>query len=162
MRFGLLSDNQCANIQFCLDTALQYYQQNYVFNLNTESCIKTHNLNWLTSDKSDKAFQNKCDQEFAGTCEFCNLTPIVCMQLMSLCQKLDNEPLFLDKIRIEKWKHAINQDELAILEYRNFIVRNKMSDIDWHSRFSTDTPHRANVIFDWAMNHLPEKPRLVV
>ena len=162
LRYGKLTEDQIGNIQYCLEAALQYFQNNYVFNLSHDSSIKTHNLNWLLSDSKDENFQNPCTQDFEGTCEFCDLVPTISMQLMSVCEQLEQDPLFSDKPRIEKWRYTINQSELAIQEYRNFIVRNKMSDMDWNSRFSTERPQCANVIFDFAMNHLPEKPRLVM
>ena len=162
LRFNKLTEDQIGKIQYCLEAALQYFQNNYVFNLSQDSSIKTHNLDWLLSDSKDPNFQNPCSQEFEGTCEFCDLVPTTCMQMMSVCEQLEQEALFTDKARIEKWRYTINQSELAIQEYRNFIVRNKMSDMDWNSRFSTERPQCANVIFDFAMNHLPEKPRYVM
>ena len=159
MQFGMLTSDQVTNIQYCLDSALQYYQNNYSFNLEIDSKIKTHSMNWLLSDPTVKDFQNTCEEEFSGTCEFCELVPKISMALMGICKKLQAEPLFTDKVKIEKWMYTINRSELAILQYRNFIIRNKMSDLDWNSYFSTEKPHSANVIFDFAMNHLPEKPQ---
>ena len=154
------SESSFTNLRECITAGLQYYQSSYVFNLQKHSPIPTHCIDWLTSDPKEKKFQNPCHIAHDASCEDCDRMPKVCMALMSLASKIGNQSADdATKVKVEKWQHVIDECEKAILEYRNFLVRNKQSDNDWNAYLSTDTPENATVTFDFAMNHLPKKAR---
>ena len=153
------SEATFTNIQESINAGLQYYQSTYVFNLQKHSPIPTHCIDWLTSDPKETKFQNQCSDGHTESCELCDLMPKVCMALTSMASKIEVKLDTTNHVKVEKWKHIIDQSEKAILEYRNFIVRNKQSDNDWDTYLSTENPEEAIVTFDFAMNHLPAKAR---
>ena len=95
---------------------------------------------------------------YSDSCDFCDLPAKLTMILMAICTKVETKNMISGHV-IEQWRYTINEAQLAIKEWRNFILRNKVSNIDWNSYLSTDTPEHAVLIIDFAMNHLPEKPR---
>ena len=153
------NESTFTNLRDCINSGLQYYQNNYVFNLQKHSEIPTHCIDWLTSDPKDSKFQNQCPGDHVKNCHFCEIVPKVCMALMSMVSKIGDKLDDSNRVKVEKWRHVINQSEKAIIEYRNFIVRNKQSNNDWDTYLSTEKPEEALATFDFAMNHLPEKAR---
>ena len=149
------------NIKDGIKTSYQYLQSQYVFNLSKDSTIRSHNTHWLTSDPSNMDLQAGISEDhssYSDSCDFCDLPAKLTMILMAICTKVETKNMISGHV-IEQWRYTINEAQLAIKEWRNFILRNKVSNIDWNSYLSTDTPEHAVLIIDFAMNHLPEKPR---
>ena len=140
------------NISDCISASAQYYQSNFVYNLDNETDVRTHNIDWLVSDSKNVKFQSYKDIDCSQTCSFCEMAPKICMVLSKLCSALAS---MVDSQQVEIWRYTINSSEKCILEYRNFIIRNKQSDIDWGRYLSIETPEAATLIIDFAMNKMP-------
>ena len=153
------SEAQLDWIKLHLGISKQYYQSTYVFNLLTHSSVRSHCLNWLLGDPKDIDLQNACSEpgNHQDTCENCELIPKLFMILMAICRKIEQNNMH-DTLRIQKWTKRILEAEEGVLHYRNFIIRNKVSELDWGSFLSTDEPEKAQVTYDFAMDHLPEGP----
>jgi len=150
-----------ANIKDGIKTAYKYLQSNYVFNLSNDSNVRSHNLDWLTSDPTNIDLQSKNFDDpsvISDTCKYCELPAQLSMVLMAICNEAERKKQ-INEQTIGEWKHAIIQSELAFKEWRNFLVRNKVSNSDWESLLSVDDVSHAILTIDFAMNHLPEKPR---
>ena len=158
---GFYNKTTFENLRCCIDSAETYFQNTFQFSLEKSSNVRSHCTDWLVSDPKQKHFQNQIESSAAESselCEFCLLTPKISMALMGICSKIELHPK-ANKMRIDQWRYQINKCERAILEYRNYIIRNKVSNIDWENYLSTDEPETAVVTFDYAMNFLPQKFR---
>ena len=157
---GFYNKTTFENLRSCIESAETYYQNTFQFNLEKSSNIRSHSTDWLVSDPKQKNFQNEIQSntESSELCDFCLLTPKICMALMGICSKIELHPK-ANKMRIDQWRYQINKSERAILEYRNYIIRNKVSNLDWENYLTTDEPETAVVTFDYAMNFLPQKCR---
>lgn len=149
------------HIKSGIKSAFKYYQSNYVFNLDNDSPIRTHNMDFLTSDSKNINLQNGSFENlsfYCKSCPNCDLAPKLSMILNAMCLKIEEKKL-ADEHTIGGWKHIINTTEVSIKEWRNFLVRNKKSNLDWASYLSVEQLDHAVLTIDFAMNHLPEKPR---
>ena len=155
---GLYNKESFENLRTCIDSAENYYQNSFHFNLERNASDRTHSIDWLLSNPKKQHFQNKFTPESEDLCQSCLLSPKICMALMGICAKIELHPN-ANKAKVDNWRFLIDKCERAILEYRNFIVRNKMSNMDWESYLSTEDPETAVVVFDYAMNFLPQKHR---
>ena len=157
-----LTPEKINNLLESIDSCFQYHKSSYVFNIERHSNVKSHCLNFLCSDPKNPQFATSCAEDenesiHGDSCDFCNMVPDICQTLMGLCEQL--EEASVDDMKIEEWKHDINDCERAIYKWRNFIARNKLNNQEWSKTLTTDKPEKATCIIDFAMKFEPMRAR---
>ena len=137
-----------------------YYQNTFPFNLENHSSVRSHCLEWGTSDPDNIDLQDSCtdSNKHLDSCKNCDLIREMFMIMMGFCEKVEQAQFRNDLLQIQKWKNRINDAEQSVKEWKNFIIRNKVSEDDWASRLTTERPEKAQATFDFAMDHLPQEP----
>ena len=138
----------------------RYYKNTFVFNLESHSSVSSHCQDWLTSEDGNIDLQNNCQDpnKHLDLCENCTLIPQLFTIMMGFCNLIEEKKMPNDLLQIQKWRNRINDAEKAVIEWRNFMVRNKVSEEDWELKLTTDNPNQAQATFDFAMDHIPEVP----
>ena len=153
------SESAFTNLSDCIDSARKYFENNFVFNLEKQSSVRSHCMDWLTADPQKRQLQNECIGIYNDTCQHCLLVPKVAMAMNAICSNIEKDPKGVNPMKIQNWRYKLNKAELSILEYRNHLLRNKASNLDWENYLSIESPDTAVVTHDFAMNHLPQKFR---
>ena len=147
-----------AHILECIDKCYHYHKSNFVFNLARHSEIRSHCISFLCSDSSNKNFQTDCEEGcHQKVCHMCHMPSELAMVLMGMKEKIEKS-MHVDnitKMNLAKWAYDIDQAEKAIKGWRNFMIRNKISNQEWSKKLTTESPESAIVVFDYAMKFEP-------
>ena len=150
-----------AHILECLDNCYKYHKSNFVFNIARHSEVRSHCISFLCSDSDDKkrCFQSECEEGcHQKSCPNCDMVSELCMVIMAMKEKIKRNLITTDntsKLNVAKWTYDINESEKAIHGWRNFMIRNKISNQEWSKQLTTDNPKSATAIFDYAMKFPP-------
>ena len=156
----IYGEEDIENIFECLENSFNYHKSTFVFNLTRDSYIKSHCINHLCSDPNVKAFQESCELEHNSRCDHCDSVPKLAQILMAMVENI--EPTMADKQKVAIWRYHIQRSERLIYNWRNFMVRNKISNQEWSRLLTKDNPKVGTGILDFAMKFEPMKHRYVL
>ena len=132
---GDYTEQSINHILECIDGCLKYHKYNFVFNVERNSKVKSHCISFLCSDPKKKAYQNTCpDDCHSQSCHYCDMVKELCMVVMAMANII-GEKRNVKKSTVIKWKYDVDEAEIAIHNWRNFIIRNKVSTLVPKARF---------------------------
>ena len=91
-----------------------------------------------------RVFCNVDDDDGTGhggsSCPFCEAVPTICKIITGLVDRFKDE---LDKTVYNKWMFQLEQAELAINNYKKFVLRSLPSINVWNNLMQRKDPHQA-------------------
>ena len=155
----IYGEDDIENIFENIENCYNYHRSTFVFNLSRDNNIKSHCINHLCSDPLQKDFQAMCDNDHNARCDHCDSVPKLAQIMLAMAEKI--EPMMADKQKVEIWRYHIQRSEKLIYNWRNFMVRNKVSNQEWSKLLTKDNPKVGTGILDFAMKYEPMKHRCV-
>ena len=145
---GLYDIEDFDNLGLALQTSARYIKYHYVFNLQQDSTVASHCINFALSDPCEKAFQNACLQDHWETCDNCELLPNVITIMRAILEELISSNHIAERDFEEKL-FEMETSHRKITEFIHHLIRNHQSNGSWQNLMDQQKEHQAFATFDF-------------